>query len=64
MRFKRLVVAGLLGVGLMAAPREEVSAAQCPAECRREINTVMCREDEYTIDGRTTYARYYFSYGF
>ena len=64
MRIKRLVVAGLLVVGLTGVRHEDASAAQCPMECRREINTVMCREEEYSIDGRVTYARYYFSYGF
>ena len=43
---------------------DDVRAAECPSECRREINDVLCREIVTTVDDReTSIVRYYWSDG-
>ena len=44
MHARRMLVAGVLGVGLLGARHEDAGAAQCPSECRTERNEVICSE--------------------
>jgi hypothetical protein len=60
MRVKVLVP--IAALTLVLGSGEEVGAAQCPAECRREISDVMCRIETITVDGDiSSVARYYWS---
>lgn len=56
----------VVGVALLAVPRAKAAAAtaECPSECRRETNEVLCM----TIvteegDGTVLFTRYYWSRG-
>ena len=46
---------------LAVAEGDEAAAATCYAECRREINDILCYTVEVTSGDRTSTTRYYWT---